>query len=160
MDRAKASAEIMGLFIRAARKYHQLEKMPIRISSKYDLYHSERHMLDTIGDNPGLNVTEFANALGVTKGAVSQVVKKLEAKGVVRRYRNAATGKEVTLELTTAGREIFLKHKKTNLNTIRPLIEELHKYSDDEVRFLVDMFRWIDVFLDRSGAEMKEIHQK
>ncbi len=143
--------EIMELFIRAVRKYNNLEKVPVRVRSKHALYHSERHMLDKIGDYPGMNMTDFALELGVTKGAVSQVVKKLETKGVIRRYKGKDNGKEVFLELTEAGRTVYLAHKETNEETIKPLVTELSKYPDDKVRFLISMFRWIDGFLEQSG---------
>lgn len=146
----------MELFIGMVGKYNTLEKVPVKVSSRHDLYHSERHMLDKIGDHPALNVTDFARALGVTKGAVSQVVKKLEGKGVVRRYKSGTNEKEVFLELTETGREIYLEHKKTNDKTIEPLLNELKKYPDDKIQFLLAMFKWIDGFLDESGKKMKE----
>lgn len=155
MERTKASKEIMELFIRAVSKYNALEKIPSKAGLKHSLYHSERHMLDKIGDQPELNVTDFARELGVTKGAVSQVVKKLVAKGVVKRYKSGTNGKEVFLELTDAGRVLYLTHKKTNEETIKPLLKELSKYPDDKVQFLISMFKWIDEFLDQSGKEMK-----
>ena len=156
MDRRKASKEIMELFIRAVGKYNALEKIPVKVGPKHALYHSERHMLDTIGGHPGMNVTDFARALGVTKGAISQVVKKLEAKGVVRRYKSGTNGKEVLLELTATGRDVYSEHQKTNEETLGPLLRELEKYPDDKVRFLLAMFKWIDGFLDRSGKDVKE----
>jgi len=148
----------MGLFIRSVRKYNALEKIPVKVGSQLDLYHSERHMLDEIGLNPAMNVTDFANALGVTKGAVSQVVKKLERKGVVRRYKKENSEKEVLIELTETGRAIYLEHRRTNEETIKPLLRELENHPDDKVQFLVEMFRWIDGFLDRSRRDMKEHH--
>jgi DNA-binding MarR family transcriptional regulator len=156
MDRKKAGREIMELFIRMVSKYNALEKVPTKSAPRHRLYHSERHMVDKIGEHPKLNITEFAGALGVTKGAVSQVVKKLEGKGVVRRYRSGSNGKEVFLELTKVGKEVYLAHRKTNEDTIKPLLTELSKYPDDKVRFLISMFRWIEGFLDQSGKEMKE----
>jgi DNA-binding MarR family transcriptional regulator len=156
MDRRKAGREIAELFIRAVGKYNALEKIPVKLRSKHALYHSERHMIDRIGDHPGMNITDFAGALGVTKGAVSQVVKKLEAKGVARRYKSGENVKEVFLELTAAGSDIYLEHQKTNEETLAPLLRELEKYPDDKVRFLIAMFKWIDGFLDRSWKDMKE----
>lgn len=146
----------MELFIRSVRKYNALEKISVKSVTKHRLYHSERHMLDTVGDNPGMNITDFARKLGVTKGAVSQIIKKLENKGVVRRYKSGSNEKEVFLELTDTGLDVYSQHRKTNEETIRPLIRELGKYPDDKVRFLVDMFKWIDEFLGQSGKETKE----
>ena len=148
----------MELFIRSVRKYNALEKIPVKVGPRHDLYHSERHMLDEIGDKPETNVTDFASALGVTKGAVSQLVKKLEGKGVVRRYKKGSSEKEVFVALTKAGKAVYLKHRKTNAETIKPLLRELEKYPDDKVQFLLDMFYWIDAFLAQSGKDMEGRH--
>jgi hypothetical protein len=60
--RKKAGKEIMELFIQAVHKYNALEKVPVKISAKHDLYHSERHLIDRIGYHPGVNITEFARS--------------------------------------------------------------------------------------------------
>jgi DNA-binding MarR family transcriptional regulator len=155
MDRKASCREIMDLFIRVANKYNTLEKIPVQYGKKQNLYHSERHVLDNIGDNPGMNVTEFADSLGVTKGAISQVLKKLESKSVARRYKKSTNEKEVFIELTKLGKEIYEEHQKINEETIVPLCEELQKYPDENVKFLIDMFKWIDGFLDTSKEKMK-----
>jgi DNA-binding MarR family transcriptional regulator len=155
MDRTKAGNEIMELFIKAVRQYNALEKIPAKSGSKYDLYHSERHLIDRIGDHPGVNVTEFARIVGITKGAVSQVVRKLERKGLVKRYKGSMNDKEVFLELTRTGREIYINHKKKNDETVRPLIDELQKYPDDKVEFFVAMLAWINDYLESSSRTLK-----
>jgi DNA-binding MarR family transcriptional regulator len=156
MDTTKASRDIMELFIKAVHKYNALEKVPSKIDSKHNLYHSERHLLDKIGDQPGVNITEFSRVVGITKGAVSQVVKKLENKGFIRRYKSSSNDKEVFLELTRAGRDIYIKHKKTNEETLKPLIEKLKKYPDDKIDFLIAMFIWIGECLDQGKKQMEE----
>jgi DNA-binding MarR family transcriptional regulator len=159
MDRKKAGKDIAELFIRMVNKYNALEKIPARHGTRHNLYHSERHMLDKIGDNTGMNVTEFADAAGVTKGAISQLVSKLEKKGIVRRYKKSTNYKEVFLELTKSGQEVYQKHQKINEQTILPLNEELNKHSDEKVEFLLTMFKWFDDYLDLSKKKMEEHHQ-
>lgn len=154
MDRKKACEEILALFVKLSNKYQALEKIPVDYGAGKTLYHSERHMLDAIGDNPAMNVSEFARTIGVTKGAVSQVVKKLEEKQVVRRYKQAENDKEVFIELTNLGKDIYKKHKETNEESIIPLHDELLKYSDDKVYFLIEMFKWIDSYLDSVRKQM------
>ena len=146
----------MDLFIQGVRKYNALEKVPVKIGSKHNMFHSERHFLNMIGDHQGVNITEFANAMGITKGAVSQIVNKLEIKGFINRYKSGGNGKEVFLELTRDGRDLYIKNKKTNDETIKPLIERLKKYSDDEVDFLIVMFKWIGEYLDQGRKQMSE----
>jgi len=155
MDIQAASKEIMELFLRVVNKYNALEKIPLWRSSGCGLYHSERHMLDRIGDNPDMNITDLAQASGVTKGAISQIIKKLEAKGIVLRYKKTGNDKEVFIELTESGREIYEERRRVNKETIKPLIEELKQHSDEKVAFLVSMFHWLDEFMDQAGEGMK-----
>ena len=160
MDRKKACEEIIDLFIKLSNKYKALEKIPVDYGYGKSLYHSERHMLDTIGDNPTMNISEFASSLGVTKGAISQVVKKLEDKQVVKRYKRAENDREVFIELTETGKEIYKKHKDVNEESIDPLHQELLKYSDDKVYFLIEMFKWFDSYLDSAREQMLAHSQK
>lgn len=146
----------MELFIKAVHKYNALEKLPSKGGTKHGLYHSERHFLDKIGDHPGMNMTEFAGAAGITKGAVSQVVKKLENKSLVKRYKSSANNKEVFIELTRNGRDLYIHHKKKNEESIGPLIKELERHPDDKVDFLIAMFTWIVTYLEESKKLMKE----
>jgi len=155
MDIKKASQKIMELFIQAVQKYNALEKIPAKAGAKHELYHSERHWLDKIGSHPGVNVTEFARSAGITKGAVSQVVSKLERKGFVRRYKSGENDKEVFLELTREGREHYSRHKKKNEETLKPLVEELKKYPGDKVEFFISLLAWIGQYLEQSREQMK-----
>jgi DNA-binding MarR family transcriptional regulator len=158
MERKKAAREITDIFIRMVNKYNALEKVPVKFKKGYNLYHSERHMIDTIGENPEMNITEFAESLGVTKGAVSQVVSKLEKKGIVKRNKKSGNEKEVILSLTREGSELYEMHKKVNEESLLPLYKKLKKHSDEEVDFLIDMFKWFNGFLDSSKKRMEEHH--
>lgn len=159
MNKKVASREVADLLIRIVTKYNALEKIPVRHGTKHKLYHSERHWIDQIGENPEMNVTQFAKAAGVTKGAVSQVIAKLEKKGVVRRNKRQGNDKELRLELTKAGREVFDRHREINEESLAPLVKELGKHSDEKIQFLIHMFYWIEDFLNLSRKKM-ESHQK
>ncbi len=145
----------MELFIKAVNRYNSLERFPMKQRARLHLYHSERHMLDQIADHPNLNVSQLAAMVGVTKGAISQVVKKLEAKGVAQRYRKSSNDKEVFVELTRTGKDLYRKHQAINHETVRTLSKELGRYSDDKVEFLVRMFHWFNSFLDHSSKKIK-----
>ncbi len=116
-------------------------------------------MLDKVGDDPGMNVTEFARAVGVTKGAISQVIRKLETKGLVLRYKKSRNEKEVFIELTSLGRDFYEERKGIHEETVREISEELKRHSDDKVAFLLQMFHWLDMFLDRSMEAMAHNHR-
>jgi DNA-binding MarR family transcriptional regulator len=154
VNRKNASRELMELFIRVVSKYNALEKYPMKYGTKHNFYHSERHLLDMFGANPDMNITEFARRTGVTKGAISQVVSKLEKKDAVRRYKQAGNEKEVLIRLTDKGREIYKRHQTANDETVSALLAEFRKHPDDKIEFLISMFRWIEDYLDKSRKHM------
>jgi DNA-binding MarR family transcriptional regulator len=154
MDKTKASKLIMDLFIKAVHQYNALEKLPHKTGAAYSLYHSERHLIDRIGDLPDLNVTEFARTVGMTKGAVSQFVRKLETKGLVRRYKKGSNDKEVFLELTREGREVYLQHQKRNEDTTKPLLNEMRRHPDEHIEYFIAMLNWINDYLGESRKQM------
>lgn len=156
MDRRLKYEQIIRLFIRMVHRYNSLEKIPVTTTASLRLYHSERHMLDAIGDHPGVNMTEFAREIGVTKGAVSQIVKKLESKGFVKRFKGIDNNKDVLLELTSSGKEAYLNHRQTNDVTISVLEEKMNPSSDENIEFLIDVFTWIGDYLEQSREMMKK----
>jgi DNA-binding MarR family transcriptional regulator len=112
-------------------------------------------MLDIVGDNPGLNVTEFAKATGVTKGAISQVVSKLEKKGALKRFKRDDNDKELQLKLTVLGARIYASHQKVNAESIDHLWRELKKHPEDKIEFLMQMFSWFEQYLEQSREKMR-----
>jgi DNA-binding MarR family transcriptional regulator len=115
-------------------------------------------MLDIVGDDPGLNLTEFAKAAGVTKGAISQVVSKLEKKGALIRFKSGDNEKEIRLRLTRLGEQIYAHHQSVNAESIDHLWRELKKHPQDKIEFLLHMFRWFEQYLDQSRERM-QAHQ-
>lgn len=69
------------------------------------LYTSEVHMIVNIGRTEGIRAVDLAEQLGITKGAVSQTLKKLEEKSLVKREQKL-------LVLTESGRKVFEQHEE------------------------------------------------
>ncbi len=155
MNKKKASRELIDSFLRLVNKYNALGRHPITFGTPYKFFHSERHMLDIVGDDPGLNITEFAKTTGVTKGAISQVVSKLEKKGALRRFKSEENEKEIRLELTQLGEKIYAHHQSANQETINLLWRELKKHPADKIEFLMVMFSWFEQYLDQSKEKMQ-----
>ena len=77
--------------------------------------HTEIHLIDIAGRYPKEKLSEIATRLGITKGAVTQMVQKLEEKGYVKRVRSTESKKTVYLDLTSKGLRAFRWH--TDLHT-------------------------------------------
>jgi DNA-binding MarR family transcriptional regulator len=158
MKKKHVSKKILEIFIGLVNKYNAMGKHPMAFGTEYKFHHSERHMLDIVGDKPGLNITEFSKAAGVTKGAISQVVTKLEKKGALQRYRSDDNNKEIRIRLTQLGDTIYAHHQNVNEESINHLLQELDKHPEDKIEFLIHMFKWFEKYLDDSSKKMR-VHE-
>lgn len=75
------------------------------------LSRAETHAVEAVGVRSEITIGGLATALGTTSGAVSQLVKKLEAKGLVAKRRGGVARKEVFVALTDLGRRAFEAHE-------------------------------------------------
>lgn len=74
--------------------------------------YSETHCIDYIGRLELPNVTKVAEHMGMTRGAISKMTKKLLAKGLIEKYTLETNKKEVYFKLTDQGRLLFDEHAK------------------------------------------------
>ena len=93
-------------------KLNKLEKKSVDFGTGEKLYASELHTIEAIGEKYGNTVTELCNLFGTTKGAVSQIISKLEKKQLISKKRNTDYAKEINISLTEKGWVIFKSHKK------------------------------------------------
>ena len=82
------------------------------------MHQKEIHTVQAIGRHSGMNITKLAELTGVTKGAVSQTIKKLVRKGLVQKTRLPGNDKEVVLELTNLGWTGFYNHEQFHMETL------------------------------------------
>lgn len=66
-------------------------------------------------------MSEVAHRLAITKGAVTQMILRLEEKNLVRRTPNPADSRSTLVSLTDAGLEAYRAHEAMHLNFIRDL---------------------------------------
>jgi DNA-binding MarR family transcriptional regulator len=97
-------------FSRVVKLWHELEKKPQKFGTDEDLYSSEIHLIETIGENNNFSVTDIAKQLGVTKGAVSQTLKKLETKGLTAKHTDPQNSSRAIVELTSKGKMAYYAH--------------------------------------------------
>jgi DNA-binding MarR family transcriptional regulator len=95
---------------------------------------TEVHTLSYIVQNPGISVTDLAHDTGKTKGAISQMVKKLEAKGLLRREIAPHSDKISMIYATEAGLELHRAHKQYDAVSFGKTYKALCEiYSPEEV---------------------------
>ena len=134
----------------AKEEFLKLMEIWVRILNKMDAADAERrdygtgdilspaeiHLIQAIGTNPGMKVTGMAKHMGVTKGAVSQMVKKLESKGLAVKYSGAGNEKEVLLKLTPAGKTAQKGHDRHHASLVRSMECSLGDLTEDQFKLL------------------------
>ncbi len=127
---------IHDIFIKVINAYIESEKVPIELPDGSLVYKSELHTVVEIGKSPGINVTELADRLSVTKGAISQVSRKLEKKALITRNKDFNNDKEIRLYLTTKGTILFEAHNDMIKQMSAEMESKLGNISHENYKFL------------------------
>jgi DNA-binding MarR family transcriptional regulator len=105
---------------------------------------SEMRLLSEVimADKDGKRIisTQLAYRLGVTRSAVSQMVNKLEARGIVKRVPDEVDRKIAYIELTEEAFAYYNEEKTVCCEYIGELITKLGKEKVDELLALSDEF--------------------
>lgn len=110
--------------------------------------YSETHCIDFIGRLELPNVTKVAEHMGMTRGAISKMTKKLLAKGLIEKYTLETNKKEVYFRLTDLGKLLFEEHEKRHKRWEKRDMEFLARYSKEEVgtvyRFMQEFNEYLE----------------
>ncbi len=129
-------------------------KMPMDYGTG-ELYTSvEVHMLKYIADHPGITVTELAIDYGKTKGAISQMLKKIEDKGLIYREQDLSNDNRMLLYVTEKGELLDYVHRKYDMASFGESMNQVRAlYSEEEIDLAFDILEtWLNV--------RREVHQK
>ena len=100
-------------------------------------------------------MSEIANILGVTRGAIMQLVLKLEKKELVERYMKGNNSKKVFLKLTPKGIQASSGHEKYHKNMYKDLYVLLKKYKISDLELFEQVFSSLETHFDSYLEEKK-----
>lgn len=142
-------------FMRIVRRTAELENQPWHFGTSETLYRSEMFLLELIGDREGLSVTDSAGHLGITKGAVSQTLKKLDAKGLVEKRPDQESSLKVRLFLTNKGKAAFFAHKHWHETMDGGFKDYFSGLDEEKISFLHEFLDQLGLFLDKWEQSLK-----
>lgn len=129
----------------------QLEQTPRAFGTDELLTSTEIHLVEIIGENgESLSVTDLAGLLGVTKGAVSQTLKKLDKKGLTTKHPDPENSSRAIVELTAKGKTAFYAHRHWHETMDGGFGEYFHNLDQDRIDFIVAFLAKFEVFLKRA----------
>ena len=137
--------EASDKFIRVVNKLSALEKARFDFGTDQTLTPSEIHTVVAIAKNQNMNVTELAAHLGITKGAVSQMLNKIEKKGLIQRKKKGDNAREINLILTKDGQKAYEGHEQFHYDLY---VEFIRSFSIEEFAMLAQVTDKLDFFVD------------
>lgn len=94
----------------------------------------ERHILININDTHGITNIELASSLGRTPGAITQIIVKLEQKGLVERVKHKDNAKTVHIYPTPAGVRLAISYQAQEIINMKRMLYNLQtQHSQDEI---------------------------
>ncbi len=127
-----------------------LEKQPRSYGTDELLTSTEIHLIETIGNNDEtLSVTDLAKLSGVTKGAISQTLKKLEKKGITRKVEDPSNVSRSIVQLTSKGNVAFYAHRHWHETMDGGYKEYVMGLKQEQLDFLMAYMNRVEDFLNR-----------
>lgn len=97
---------LIELFLKILHLYSVINRKPKDYGTGDMLYLAEIHTIRIVGMNEKINMTRLSDLMGVTKGAISQTIRKLVGKNLIVK-ENTNNRKEFTLRLSEKGKKVF-----------------------------------------------------
>lgn len=79
----------------------------------------------TLGNTPGMSFKELGSRTLITKGTLTGVVDRLQARGLVERHASQTDGRSTRVRLTDEGERVFREVFEPHLAFLAPAFESL-----------------------------------
>jgi DNA-binding MarR family transcriptional regulator len=130
--------EISDTLLHIAFRVDNIKREIRNFGTGHMLHGAEIGTIVAIRENRGISVTDLAARMNVTKGAVSQILKRLLKKGMIVKKVDAENLSRLKLGLTRSGEIAYENHAKRHRdmeNGIRMILKDA---SDENISFLKD----------------------
>jgi DNA-binding MarR family transcriptional regulator len=97
---------LIDLFLKILHLYSIIGRKPKDYGTGDLLYFTEIHTIAMVGKNNEVNMTQLADMMGVTRGAISQTIRKLVNKNLIVKL-NSTNRKEFNLKLSEKGLIVY-----------------------------------------------------
>lgn len=138
-DAPKISRQLLDV----VEQFNHYDKQSRSFGTDHELFIAEIHLIALIAESENSCISELAKAIQVTKGAVSQMVKKLVKKGYLIKLVDSCNKTRILVLLTEKGWKAYEGHLEYHKKLDRKVFDVLQKYNGQErsaiYRFLSEM---------------------
>lgn len=138
---------------------HEYDSMQ-HVYAGYRLYQTEAHMIEQIGDNPGVNVSQLARVFSKTVSACSQIIKKLLQKKLITKCFMPENARIHKLYHTREGRRVYEDHNWLEKHCFERDLEKFHDISVEEIETFLKISGILHKCFQRDLTEQKKRLQR
>ena len=129
-------------------KIMEMDKIPRDYGVDVLLTREEVHLVSAVAENEGTSVTDLARIKGVTKGAVSQMLSRLEKKGLIEKEPDPANVSRLLIQLTPKGRLADQGHQRVHEVFFNRFLAEMGDIDEASLDFLHSFLGKVDWIID------------
>lgn len=138
---AAAAEPFMPTMRELVRAYQAFDSYTERHIRQLNLTPAQFDVIATLGNTEGMSMGDLAEKTLVTKGTLTGIVDRLEAKDLVRREVPEGNRRSFTIVLTTKGEDVFKQVFPAHINHLKPRFDRLSATELEQLKELLHKLR-------------------
>lgn len=132
--------EVSYAMLRLITRYMEIDKKTQNYGTNVSIHHAEIHMVSAIAENPGIHVRGLAEHFNISSASVSELIRKLEKKNLIRRETDSSNLSRLSLHLTKKGELAHEEHMKYHRMLEEMVEDELNDFTDEQINSYINFF--------------------
>lgn len=145
--------EVSYAILRLMTRYMQIDKKTQTYGTNVPIYHTEIHIVSAIAENPGIHVRGLAEYFRYSSASVSEVIRKLEKKNLVRKETYSKNRSRLSLYVTKKGELAHEEHQKYHRMLEAMVEEELDGLTNEQINSFISLLH--NLYIKMEGFEDK-----
>ncbi len=148
--------ELLRTLDRVITRLATIQQTPRTYGTDVQLYSTEIHTIQAIGEQADANLTRLAEHMGVSKGAVSQTISKLADKGLVVKTPAPQSAREIRVRLTDSGWTAYRNHEAFDRRILSAIEAHCGPETPKRVKRYLSVLRDFEAILQRFETASRE----
>ena len=148
------SAPVSHALLGIVTRFEEIERQCCKFGTDVDIHMAEIHTIMAIQNNEGIHVGGLAENLGVTKGSVSELLRRLERKGLAYKAKDPLKMTRLNVFLTDKGKTANSHHMSFHSQLDGLVDEAMGTRSPEEIKSIVGFLT--EIFDRLNAAEVKD----
>lgn len=153
-SRSETLQQLVALKRSNTEEYHKYLSKPREYYPGEKMYMREAHVIMAIGPDGLDSLGVLAEQLGVTMGAVSQQLARLEEKGFIKRVQMPQDKRQYSVKLTDKGRKLYDLHKQYDQANYARVLPMFKEFSEQDLEVIMKFEEKFREFIDLANKEV------